>query len=604
MSYPATAENRIAMRKCLILSLCCFVSAFCYANPPPAEEIFHLNVEQVDPNTFALDWQIEPGYFLYKERIGVREQADTNFNLGALRLPKARKHLDRQGKMTLIYRNQVVVPVSILGQSAGEGLLDVHYQGCSDDGFCYPPQTTQLKVAIDKNGALAGIVLEKNPLPKGSHTEQTTDGDELDTLFRSNNWPLIIISFFGFGLLLSFTPCVLPMVPVLSGIIVGHGKTLSTRKAFFLSLSYVLSMSATYALVGAVVALMGSNLQLLMQSPWTIGLFSLIFVLLSLSMFNFYELKLPVSWQARLASVTRSQSGGHYLSAMLMGCLSTLILSPCVTAPLIGALSYIANTGNVVLGSFALFSLGLGMGTPLLLIGASAGKLLPKAGHWMNAIKSIFGVLLLAVAIYLLQRIVPAIVTMGLWASLLVLSGIYMGALSRTESSHDKFRQGFGILFLVYGLLVLIGASEGNRNPLQPLTPINQTEGGVNYAPSVTVLRTLTDVEGALAASKGKPVMLDFYADWCVSCKVMDATTLKDPKIQMALSDFVVLKIDVTSNNADAKALLSHFNVVAPPTFLFYDATGHELRKLRLVGDISTNTFYSHLNETLNTEAG
>ena len=593
------------MRKCLILSLCFFVSAFCFANPPPAEAIFHLNVEQVDPNTFSLDWQIEAGYFLYKERISVREQADSNFNLGSLRLPKARKHFDRQGKMTLIYRNQVIVPVSILGQVAGEALLDVHYQGCSDDGFCYPPQTKQIKVAIDKNGALTQIVLEKNPLPMASQAKRESESDKLDALFRSNNWPLIIISFFGFGLLLSFTPCVLPMVPVLSGIIIGHGKTLSTRKAFFLSLSYVLSMSATYALVGAVVALMGSNLQILMQSPWTIGLFSLIFVSLSLSMFNFYELKLPVSWQAKLASVTRSQGGGHYLNAVLMGCLSTLILSPCVTAPLIGALSYIANTGNVALGSFALFFLGLGMGTPLLLIGASAGKLLPKAGHWMNAIKSFFGVLLLAVAIYLLQRILPAIVIMGLWACLLVLTGVYMGALSRTESSHEKFRQGFGILFLVYGLLVLIGASEGNRNPLQPLTPNYKADGIViNPESPMTVLKSLNDVEGAIRESKGKPIMLDFYADWCVSCKVMDATTLKDPKIQMTLSDFVVLKIDVTANNADSKALLRHFNVVAPPTFLFYDANGTELHKLRLVGDISTNTFYSHLNETLNTEAG
>ena len=593
------------MRKCLILSLCFFVSAFCFANPPPAEEIFHLNVEQVDPNTFSLDWQIESGYFLYKERISVREQADSNFNLGSLRLPKARKHFDRQGKMTLIYRNQVIVPVSILGQAAGEALLDVHYQGCSDDGFCYPPQTKQIKVAIDKNGALTQIVLEKNPLPMASQAKRESESDKLDALFRSNNWPLIIISFFGFGLLLSFTPCVLPMVPVLSGIIIGHGKTLSTRKAFFLSLSYVLSMSATYALVGAVVALMGSNLQILMQSPWTIGLFSLIFISLSLSMFNFYELKLPVSWQAKLASVTRSQGGGHYLNAVLMGCLSTLILSPCVTAPLIGALSYIANTGNVALGSFALFFLGLGMGMPLLLIGASAGKLLPKAGHWMNAIKSFFGVLLLAVAIYLLQRILPAIVIMGLWACLLVLTGVYMGALSRTESSHEKFRQGFGILFLVYGLLVLIGASEGNRNPLQPLTPNYKADGIViNPESPMTVLKSLNDVEGAIRESKGKPIMLDFYADWCVSCKVMDATTLKDPKIQMTLSDFVVLKIDVTANNADSKALLRHFNVVAPPTFLFYDAHGTELHKLRLVGDISTNTFYSHLNETLNTEAG
>ena len=576
-----------------------FTSLIGFENPPPEEEVFQIYTKRVDANTLSIDWQIKKGFFLYKERIKITENQGSNFHLGMIPYPKALKKTDTQGTDYYVYRENLTLPVAVLGEQPGEALLTVHYQGCSDDGFCYPPETRDIKVAIDESRALTNVSLEDSKTSKQLPEPQPSESDKVTQLFSSNNWGIIILSFFGFGLLLSFTPCVLPMVPVLSGIIVGHGKDLSTRKAFFLSLSYVLSMSVTYAIVGAVVALMGNNLQIAMQSPWTVSLFSLLFVLLALSMFGFYDLRLPVSWQAKLASVTRSHSGGHYLGTALMGCLSTLILSPCVTAPLIGALGYIAQSGNVALGSISLFFLSLGMGTPLLLIGTSAGKLLPKAGHWMNAVKAFFGVMLIGVALYLMERILPAVLIMGLWASLLIFSGIYMGALNRAISNLEKFSQGLGIILLVYGLLILIGASQGHRDPLQPLAPENKLHTLANNE-SVVVVKTVDEVQQALIDAKGKPVMVDFYADWCASCKVIARTTLQDQRVRTVLNDFIVLKVDLTANNAETKKLLNHFNVVAPPTFLFFDAEGNELNKLRLVGESPANIFYANLNQTLN----
>ena len=585
------------MKKCCLFLILFFVSVLGFANPPPAAAIFKLSVQLLDPNTLALDWTIKPGYFLYQNRINLAEKPDSNIHLGTIRFPVALKKTDRQNHTYLVYRNQLRLPVAVLGEQAGETILDVHYQGCADDGFCYPPQMQPVKLTIDSNLALSQVSLENSA---DTPIAPEPSENNMERIFSGNNWLLIAVSFFGFGLLLAFTPCVLPMVPVLSGIIVGHGKNLSTRKAFLVSLSYVMSMSLTYALVGATVALMGSNLQIAMQSPWIIGLFSLIFVLLALSMFNFYELRLPLSWQNKLASVTRSQAGGHYLGAALMGCLSTLILSPCVTAPLIGALGYIAQSGNVFLGTLALFFLGLGMGTPLLLIGTSAGKLLPKAGHWMNAVKGFFGVMLLAVAIYLLERILAGTVIMALWASLLIFTGIYLGALTRSVSNPEKFRQGMGIIFLVYGLLILIGASKGNTNPLQPLAASPTT---IVASSPVNVVKTMAEINQAILNAKGTPVLLDFYADWCTSCKVIATTTLQDPLVLTALDKFVIVKVDLTANNKETKALLRHFNVVAPPTFLFLDANGKELNNLRVVGETSAKILVNNLNKTLDSNS-
>ncbi|MDI9818175.1 MULTISPECIES: protein-disulfide reductase DsbD [unclassified Legionella] len=586
------------MKNWVLLPVLYLVSLISHANPLPAAEVFQVNVTPIDPNTFTVNWTIKPGYFLYSDRIKLTEQPNSNIHIGTLRFPEPLTRTDKQGHTYPIYRNKLSLPVALLGEYPGETLLALHFQGCADDGFCYPPETRQIKLTINNDLALSEATIETTPTPQDAIVKQQPV-DEVEAVFDNHHWLIVMLSFLGFGLLLSFTPCVLPMIPVLSGIIVGHGSGLSTRKAFFLSLSYVLSMSVTYALVGAVVALLGSNLQIIMQSPWAIGLFSLVFILLALSMFGYYELRFPASWQAKFASASRSQASGHYLGAAVMGSLSTLVLSPCVTAPLIGALGYIAHSGNVIIGSSALFFLGLGMGIPLLLIGTSAGKWLPKAGKWMNAVKAFFGVLLLAVAIYLLGRILPGMLIMFLWAALLIFTGVYCGALSRT-GSQARWLQGCGIILLVYGILILIGASMGNSNPLQPLASVHSTANAAVNFPVQTV-KTVNEVEEAIANAKGKPVMLDFYADWCASCQIMEATTFKDPEVEEALKQFVVLKIDITANNNDDKALLKKFNVIAPPTFLFFNEQGHEYRHLRLVGEISASQFLKQLRQATTT---
>ncbi len=581
------------MKKMCLFSILFFTSVFGFANPPPADAVFQLTAKPTNPNAFSLDWHIEKGFFLYKEKIKLSIGDLINFNLGRIILPKALQKTDARGITYDIYRNQMSLTVPVLGKEPGEALVDVHFQGCSDEGFCYPPQRRKIKLTFDTNLALTQVnIEEEKPALKEIKT-----GSELEQLFYDSSWGFVILSFFGFGLLLAFTPCVLPMIPVLSGIIVGHGHHLSTRKAFFLSLSYVLSMSITYSLIGAVIAFMGNNLQVMMQSRGAIGLFSLIFIALALSMFNVYELRLPQSLQNKMASITRSQSGGHYLSAALMGCLSILILSPCVTAPLIGVLGYIAHEGSISLGMFSLFFLSLGMGTPLLLIGTSAGKLLPKAGQWMNEVKAFFGVILLAVAIYLMSRLLPSPVTMGLWASLLIFSGIYLGALRKTDSNLGKFNQGAGLILLAYGFLILIGASQGHDNPLLPLKYEIRTTESSTTSQKITAT-TLNEALSILASAKaeGKPLVVDFYADWCTSCKVILATTLQNPEVKNALSTVMMLTADLSANNDDSRALLSYFSVVAPPTFLFFDAEGEELEKLRVVGEVSAVALLEKLN--------
>jgi len=579
------------MEKWLLLLVLSLTSFNIHAEPLPAAEVFKVAVKKIDPNTFAVNWDIKPNYFLYSDRIKLVTINEDNFHLGRILFPSPLTKTDKQDHTYAVYRNQLSVPISLLGVKSGEALLDLHYQGCADDGFCYPPEVRQIKIAIGSNLELSQVNIESDTSPPATRPiEMQVQGknqNDIAAIFSNNNWFMIFFIFFGFGLLLSFTPCILPMVPVLSGIIVGHGEAATTKKAFFLSLSYVVSMSLTYAVIGAVVALLGANLQISLQSPWVISAFSLIFILLALSMFGFYEFRLPQKWQSKIAGSGQNQRGGHYWGAAIMGSLSTLILSPCVTAPLIGVLTYIAQSGNVLLGSLTLFFLSLGMGTPLLLIGTSAGKWLPNAGSWMNAVKGFFGVLLLAVAIYLMSRILPMSFVMVLWATLFIFSGIYSGALTHSSTNSEKFGQGIGIILLSYGLLILIGGSMGGVDPIQPLTAIH----AASPVQEVKQVQTLITVQQAIEQARGKPVMLDFYADWCTSCKAMDATTFKDPQVRQLLSRFAVIKIDITANNADDKELMKEFNVIAPPTFIFFSAQGQRLDQFKTVGEVPADEF-------------
>lgn len=574
----------------------CLLNFNSFAAPKPAGEVFQMAVKVQDPNTLEISWQIQPGYFLYRERIHVHSLEEKAVTLGALHFPEALKKPDRQGGVISIYRRDLSLPLPVLGGQAGETLITVQYQGCSDGGFCYPPETGQIKLGFDDKLALISAERFKAIPTEGSPQKTATPApSSLELVFTQHYWFVTLLIFYGFGLLLSFTPCILPMIPVLSGILVGHGHDISARKAFFLSLTYVLSIAFTYAILGAMVALLGANLQITMQSPWAISLFSLLFVLLSLSMFGLFELQLPLSWQTKLTIINSNQTKGQYISAGIMGVLSTLILSPCVTAPLIGALSYIAHSGNVIMGGSSLFFLSLGMGTPLLLIGTSAGHWLPKTGHWMNAVKFLFGIMLLAVAIYLMSRILPATMSMGLWAILLIFSGIYAGALLPAYSHQDKFKQASGIILLIYGVFLLTGASMGGSDVLRPLALTADPLLTTNNTLSSTRLDNLLEVKSAITNAKDRVVMLDFYADWCESCHQIEATVFHDPKVLAALKKVIVLKADVTANNKADKALMHYFNVVAPPTFLFFDKSGKERADLRLVGNVTSADFLRNL---------
>ncbi|MDD1630908.1 MAG: protein-disulfide reductase DsbD, partial [Methylococcaceae bacterium] len=434
-----------------------------------------------------------------------------------------------------------------------------------------------------------------NPTPALSEQDQIVQSLQDDSL------AMTLLSFFGFGLLLSLTPCIFPMIPILSGIIVGHGNRITTARAFLLSLSYVVASAFTYTVFGILAALFGSNLQTTFQQPWIIGLFSAIFVLLSFSMFGFYSLELPNSLKTRLHNSSVRHQDGSLWGAAIMGALSSLIVGPCVAAPLAGALIYIGQTGDAVLGGSALFAMGLGMGVPLLLLGASAGKLLPKAGSWLNSTQAVFGVIMLAVAVWMLSRILSPAITILLWAMLLILPAIYLNAidpLPENSSGWRKLWKGVGLMMLAYGLLLLIGFSMGNNNPLKPLHGLGVNNAQANEQGLVFErVASLSALEARIqqAGANHQPVMLDFYADWCISCKEMEAYTFKNHKVKQSLTGFVLLQADVTKNSGDDKALLAKFNLIGPPAILFFGADNQELTAHRVIGYQDAETFIKTL---------
>ncbi len=554
----------------------------------PAEEAFRFFANVKDSQTLHVNWVIADGYYLYRDKIHFALSDDTGTALGDFTIPNGEPYHDEAFGAVEIYHRELAfdIPLSRRNRAEQRLQLTAKYQGCADRGVCYPPMQSTVDLLLPAAQILS--VPEGRPL---------SEQDQIVKSLQQDNLWLTLLSFFGFGLLLSFTPCVFPMIPILSGIIVGHSKEMTSRKAFLLSFSYVLASALTYTLFGILAALFGSNLQATFQEPWVIAVFSGIFILLSLSMFGFYNLEMPKAVQNWLHHSSDKHRDGSYLGAFIMGALSSLIVGPCVAAPLAAALVYIGQTGDVVLGGSALFILGMGMGTPLLLIGASAGKLLPKAGSWLNITKTVFGVLMLAVAVWMLDRIVPASITMLLWAMLLIIPAIYLSAidpLPQDTSNWRKLWKGLGLVMLVYGILLLIGVSAGNRNPLQPL----QGLAAGNASPQVESIqfqriKTIAELEQhlELASAKQQRVMLDFYADWCISCKEMEAYTFTDPTIKQQLAGFVLLQADVTSNDDNDKALLNRFNLIGPPGIIFFGKDRQEIIEARVIGYQNAATF-------------
>ncbi len=574
------------------------------------DDAFQLTTED-NPNSFTARWIIAEGHYLYRDKMQIIVN-DEVIQTGALQLPAGDEKDDPIfQKILFVYHNntEITLPFNVIKDGGKNATFKVKYQGCSEiSGICYPPQTREFTVKLSPI-ALANAALPTTNTAATTADEHISEQDQLVSALKDGSVWVTLLLFFVGGLLLAFTPCVLPMVPILSGIIVGQGEDITTRKAFSLSLVYVLAMAATYTIVGILVGLSGENIQAWFQNPWIIGSFVAVFVALSFSMFGFYDLQMPASIQSKLTSLSNSQRGGTMIGVAIMGFLSALIVGPCVTAPLVGALIYIADTGDAVLGGMALFSLSMGMGAPLLVVGTSAGKMLPKAGAWMDAVKAVFGVLLLALGIWLLERVAPAAATMALWAALLIVSAIYMGAMEALPADGSGWRKlwkGLGVLMLTYGVVLIIGLTSGGRDVFHPLKGLSLGGGGssamqVEHLP----FKQIKGVEGlnvALAEAKaqGKAVMLDFYADWCISCKEMEVFTFSDPAVRAALSNVVLLQADVTPNDAKDTALYKHFGIIGPPSIMFFDKEGNERRNYRVVGFVPADKFSAHIKRALN----
>lgn len=574
---------------------------------------FVVTAKQGDGNSIKTNWLIQDGYYLYKDKISVAPADDSQITLGELPLPKGKEKEDEYFGTIVSLEEEFNAEIPITKLAANTKAVDliVKYQGCAKAGLCYPPITKNITVNLDSSagGVAAASSANSSSGTSGTGAEFQSEQDKIAGTLASGKMLFTILFFFGLGLLLAFTPCVFPMIPILSSIIVGQGDDISTSKAFSLSLVYVLAMAVTYTVAGVIVGLSGENIQVWFQNPWVLSVFAGIFVLLSLAMFGFYELQMPSGIQNKLNNISNGAKQGSYVGAGIMGLLSALIVGPCVTAPLIGALIYIAETGNAWVGGIALFSLSMGMGAPLLAIGTSAGKILPKAGAWMDAVKAVFGVLLLGLAIWMLERFLPAPIILLLAGALLIVSAIYLGALDaikESASGWSKLWKGFGLISLVYGAILVIGAASGSHSLLQPLQGIATTQlagndtheaAGSQHALPFQMVKGLGGLQTALdqAASEGKPVMLDFYADWCVSCKEMEAFTFSDGSVQKSLDNFVMLQADVTKNDEQDKALLKELGLFGPPAILFYDPSGNELQNYRVVGFMAAAKFSSHI---------
>ncbi len=576
----------------------------------PAEEAFELQAVVDDSHQLQLNWRIAPGTLLYQESIRLSLTANSAVALGDWALPPPLiKHdsvrLDGTIGDVAVYQDslELAVPLQRFAAEATQIELTVEFQGCAELGICYPPLTKTLHLSLPATDQIsqAGMATAKPVVAPARLSEQDRLAARLAVLGSGGAFAL----FFGLGLLLAFTPCVFPMIPILSGIIVGQGNDLNTRQAFLLALAYVLAMALTYAVIGVIAGLFGANLSAAFQAPWVLILFAAIFVGLALSMFGFYELQLPSSLQTKLTELSNRQDRGTLIGAAIMGVFSALIVGPCVAPPLMGALIFIGQTRDALLGFVALFALGLGMGAPLLLIGTSAGQLLPRAGGWMDVIKAIFGVLLLGVAIMLLERVLPESLALLLWGLLFIASGVYMGALlplAEHSSGWAKLWKSLGIAVLVYGVLLLIGAASGGGQLSQPLRGLTLAKESSTEASAVTFTRikTVADLERELATARAnhQPVMLDFYADWCVSCKELERDTFPDRGVAQALAPFVLLQADVTANDAADKALLQeHFGLHGPPAMLFFDHHGREQVGYRLVGFVPPARLIAHVEE-------
>jgi thiol:disulfide interchange protein DsbD len=561
----------------------------------PVDEAFVFTAVADGGAQVQLDWQVAPGYYLYRHRVSAKT-ATPGFTLGDVAMPPGKKKTDEFFGDVEVYYDALsaTVPVTRPADAASFEIA-VSYQGCADAGLCYPPLTKTVAIELPPPGT-----------PSRSEAPAlVSEQDSLANLLATGSILAVFAAFWVAGLLLSYTPCVLPMVPILSGIIAGQGAAATPARSFMLSVAYVLGMAVTYAVAGAGFAAAGQQAQAFFQQPWIIIAFAGLFVVLALAMFGLFDLRIPAALESRINAMSGRQKAGSFIGTAVMGALSALVVTACVAPALVGALAFIGQTGDVFRGALALFAMAIGMGTPLLLVGVAGGRFMPHAGPWMTTIKSLFGVLFLAVAVWMLERILPGPLTLALWALLVIVGGYYFGGFGRVPADGHAGRlvaRGAGLAAMIWGVIMMLGAAAGGHDPLQPLRGVSLP--GLGGGPALTAealpfrkIASIEELDRELAAAQaaGQPAMLDFYADWCVSCKEMEKYTFAVPEVQQDLAGYVLLKADVTANNEADQALLRRFGVYGPPTTAFFGAHGRECRPFRLVGYVAADDFRAHL---------
>ncbi|MEO6920179.1 MAG: protein-disulfide reductase DsbD [Collimonas sp.] len=586
------------------------------------EVAFKFSARMVDAKTAEVTYAIADGYYMYRERFHFKAEGAT---LGEPQIPGGRVKFDQTfNKNVETYHHSVTIRLPV--EASGNFTLISTGQGCADKGLCYPPMDSRVNLSStggagatgssSGGGLLSAMGIAKtggvaidtpqapavdsgspaaNVKPPADNAVQPAPADSesgrIESSLKGGKLLVIMPLFLLLGLGLAFTPCVLPMVPILSSIIVGEGTQVSRRRGFLLSITYALGMALVYTALGVAAGLAGEGLAATLQNPWVLSAFALLMVLMSLSMFGYYELQLPSAFQTKLTKASDQQSAGKLIGVFVMGAISALIVGPCVAAPLAGALVYISQTRDVVIGGSALFAMAVGMSLPLMVVGISAGSLLPRAGAWMESVKRFFGVLMLAVALWMVSPVIPVLGQMLGWAAL----GIGYGAfLLWGKSSNAWFAKAFGVVFMVCGVVQLVGGITGGRDVLAPLAHLGGKQES-SHAQFIRV-KSVAELDAALAQTNGKTALLDFYADWCVSCKEMEKFTFTDPRVQARFGDMILLQIDVTANNADDKAMLKRFNLFGPPGIIFFDGKGQEVPHGRVIGYQNADKFLQSLS--------
>lgn len=588
----------------------------------PVDQAFSYTKEITDSGRVKLHWSVAPGYYLYRSRLEIEGEPSS---AESVQKPSGKMIHDQFFGDEKVFKKDFTTTI----EPGDAQKLKLTWQGCAEKGLCYPPQ--HATIDLPETGAGGGgsqattnaSNTSASPSDQSSGPAQTAGSDApagSDRAFAARlagghiTWTLAV--FFGLGLLLAFTPCVLPMVPILSGVVVGAGAR--GWRGLTLSLAFVLPMALTYAVLGVAAALAGANLQAALQTPAVLGVFAAVFVFLALAMFGMFELQLPGPIRERLNRASANRSGGHLGGAAALGVISAVLVGPCMTAPLAGALLYIANTGNALLGGLALLCLGLGMGVPLLIVGSAGAQLLPKPGTWMNAVKAAFGFVLLATALWLISRVTPDPIMLGLWGALLLAVGVTLWQTTRRDAAApgatSVIAATVGLLIGLWGALMVVGAAGGAQNPLRPLAFLNgagaSSVAATDKAQSFNDrFETVDEIDGLKqavrdATQNGQWTVVDFYADWCVSCKVIDKQVFGDPKVQQTLADAKLLRPDVTEDNADSRQLMQTLGVVGPPTILFIGPDGKARRSARVVGELSAAAFLDHWRRARDSSEG